>query len=146
MARGSQFLRLRMSAFEGKADSLTHLSECLLLARSGHSRCRRILSRNSARTRGPTHSKVGMRDRVDGPAGCMQSTVIRPSGASGYCSDPSAPSGASGYCSDPSAPSDALGFSPVRIPRHDVCGGLCCHVSRLVAGVSTLSPDHPPGA
>ncbi len=26
-----------MSAFGGKADSLAHLSECLLIARSGHS-------------------------------------------------------------------------------------------------------------
>ncbi len=34
-----------MSAFEGKADSLTHLSECLLIAISGHSRLSVVISR-----------------------------------------------------------------------------------------------------
>ena len=34
------FLRLRMSAYGGKADSLSAPSECLLIARSGHSGAR----------------------------------------------------------------------------------------------------------
>ncbi len=48
-----------MSAFGGKADSLTHLSECLLIAKSGHS-MRRLFGRLSTQEFKRLYGHVGM--------------------------------------------------------------------------------------